>query len=62
MLSLLVFLDPAEAPAGSDADEDEDDAETPLEEENDVLVLTEENFDDVVESKGIILVEFYAPW
>lgn len=30
--------------------------------ESDVLVLTEENFDILVSSKPIILVEFYAPW
>lgn len=31
-------------------------------EEENVLVLTNENFDTVVSSKPIILVEFYAPW
>ena len=31
-------------------------------EENDVLVLNDENFDQVVKDKDIILVEFYAPW
>ena len=31
-------------------------------EEDDVLVLTDKNFDDVVTRNRIILVEFYAPW
>lgn len=31
-------------------------------EEDDVLVLTRDNFLHVVNPKDVILVEFYAPW
>ena len=30
--------------------------------ENGVLILTNDNFDEIVESTDSILVEFYAPW
>lgn len=43
--------------------EDEENIDdTPPTEENGVLVLTNDNFDNVVYSKDIVLVEFYAPW
>lgn len=42
---------------------DEDDIEdTPPTEEDGVLVLNKDNFDNVVYGKDVVLVEFYAPW
>lgn len=32
------------------------------ESESKVLVLTEENYDEVINNTPLILVEFYAPW
>jgi protein disulfide-isomerase A1 len=37
-------------------------AETKIEEEDNVLVLTNANFDEAVKTHKHILVEFYAPW
>ena len=31
-------------------------------EEDDVIVLTDDNFDKVLETKEVMLVELYAPW
>ena len=40
----------------------EDGEEGEGEEPSRVLILTEENFGEVVDSHPVILVEFYAPW
>ena len=42
------------------ANEGSDGAE--VKEENGVLVLTSKNFDEVINDKDIILVEFYVSW
>ncbi|XP_029641000.1 protein disulfide-isomerase A4 isoform X1 [Octopus sinensis] len=44
-----------------EADEATDDDNEPIE-EDDVLVLNNNNFDDVIYSRDTVLVEFYAPW
>merc|ERR1712226_821009 len=35
---------------------------TKIESVDDVIVLTDDNFDDIVEANEFVLVEFYAPW
>merc|ERR1712002_916189 len=44
------------------AESDSEKSDDGVEEEDDVLVLTDKNFDDVITKNKIILVEFYAPW
>jgi thiol-disulfide isomerase/thioredoxin len=36
--------------------------EKAVETEGDVIVLTEDNFDQVMKDNRFVLVEFYAPW
>lgn len=48
--------------AADNKDSENDDDEPEITEEDDVLVLTEKNFDDAIYSRNTILVEFYAPW
>ena len=43
-------------------DDDTEEWKPDVDEENDVFVLTESNFQNVVEFYSPILVEFYAPW
>lgn len=33
-----------------------------VKEENDVAILTEKNWDEVIKSNQYVLVKFYAPW
>ena len=56
----LAYPNNAYADVG-EVDED-DSASTEPEKENGVYVLTDNNFDDFVEGKDIVLLEFYAPW
>nr|CAB3264750.1 protein disulfide-isomerase A4-like [Phallusia mammillata] len=71
--SLLLFLLGLVLTVQYSAADDEDDTETEgeIEEttgssepemENGVYVLTDDNFDDFVEGKEVVLLEFYAPW
>ena len=53
--------------AQEDKSEDESnndggDSSSEVKEENGVLILTTKNFDEVVNDKDVMLVEFYAPW
>ncbi len=52
--TLLLFFVTALAISAVQADD--------IEEDNGVLVLTEDNFDGALKSNEHILVEFYAPW
>jgi len=44
-------------------DVEEAESEEPsVTEDNEVMVLTSNNFDDIISSNDVILVKFYAPW
>ena len=73
-----ILLIPALAVGGSDAgleegmeaevgdgDEEEGGVEEEVgdgDEKSDVITLTQENFNEVISSEPLIMVEFYAPW
>merc|ERR1712150_96093 len=65
--SLLVFsssihCEEEDEPKTTETDGGSSVDESAVTEEEDVLVLTDKNFDDVLSKHKIILVEFYAPW
>uniref|UniRef100_A0A061SM56 Protein disulfide-isomerase n=1 Tax=Tetraselmis sp. GSL018 TaxID=582737 RepID=A0A061SM56_9CHLO len=59
-----LFLSNLSAAAAEDEDEYEyeDDEAEAQDSEDQVIVLTEKNFDSVISSHKFVLVEFYAPW
>jgi len=56
---LFILSEPKDEPEAEKTDAVTD---SDMQQENGVLVLTNENFNDIVETSFAVLVEFYAPW